>query len=158
MGLCWNIRLLVSTIHASFLVSTYKCVLSSMAVLGLNFFNHNRTKRHLIQAGQPDKGKIYLLEPSIRKWSIVGNPYNPMCGKWEKNFLQWITTLDTYFSECLRLRYSLGRIPFSSTAYVDTYMCKSNQVAKLIYYWWEWYRTVLCHYLVPITDFFECRL
>ena len=25
----------------------------SLAVLGLNFFNHNRTKRHLIQAGQP---------------------------------------------------------------------------------------------------------
>ena len=24
-----------------------------LAVLGLNFFNHNRTKRHLIQAGQP---------------------------------------------------------------------------------------------------------
>ena len=39
-----------------------------------------------------------------------------MCGKWEKNFLQWITTLDTSLSECLRLQYRLGRIRFSSAA------------------------------------------
>ena len=65
------------------------------------------------------KGKNYLLEPSIRKWSIVGNPSNPMCGKWEKNFLQWITTLDISLSECLGLRYRLGRIRFSSTAKIQ---------------------------------------
>ena len=53
------------------------------------------------------------LSGSEALWVILPNP---MCGKWEKNFLQWITTLDTSFSECLRLRYRLGRIRFSSTA------------------------------------------